>query len=89
MIANRPTTKVSEEILMALGSVDKIITQKWKYEPHGLLSGRGGCSLYFMHRYLQTGSAEYADQSLHTSMGFLNGLSGVGLALISFRSKTF
>ena len=64
MIANRPTTKVSEEILMALGSVDKIITQKWKYEPHGLLSGRGGCSLYFMHRYLQTGSAEYTDLCL-------------------------
>ena len=80
---------IEENALRNLQSLDRVVEKELLYEPHGLLSGRGGCSLYFMHRYLQTGRAEYADQSLHTSMGFLNGLSGVGLALISFRSKTF
>ena len=72
--------KVSEEILKILGSIDKAITQKWQYESHGLLSGRGGCSLYFLYQYIQNGKSNYADQSLQileTEIAFFN-QSGIG-----------
>ena len=66
MLATPPIieAKVLERILKTLGSIDKMVAQKWKYEPHGVLAGRGGCLLYFMHRYLQTGRAEYTDPCL-------------------------
>lgn len=56
-----PVKEVTEKVLKALDSLDQIIEQKWQCEPHGLLTGRGGSSLYFMHRYLQTGMTSYSD----------------------------
>lgn len=37
-----------------LTKVDKALKKKWKNEPHGLLNGAGGASMYFRHRFLQT-----------------------------------
>lgn len=50
---------LEDRIRLMLTKVDTTLQNKWKYEPHGLLNGSGGASLYFMYRYLQTKSTAF------------------------------
>lgn len=66
MIGDRTTQSlgVTNEVSRILRILDGELTKHWQFEPHGLLSGSGGASLYFMERYFKTGNASFLDHSL-------------------------
>lgn len=55
---------IKVKINNSLTSLDKIMAEKWQSESNGLLAGCGGISLYFMHRYLESGKSLFLDRSL-------------------------
>lgn len=86
------SVEISKRILKTLNVIDRIIAKRCQSEPYGLLSGSGGCSLYFMHRYFQNSEASSLSYSLEilekeiieTNRKGLENYSNIGYSSSSF-----
>lgn len=56
--------ELHSKCLEVLIDLDEVILKKWETEPHGLLSGSGGASLYLYYRFRQSLNDKYITHAL-------------------------